>query len=311
MTTRTISSQIEDPRCVKILHPINLKLSNLLGQLENIGPIIEFHSLEGHEKNRKVVLCRFREAKHALEAKRINQWIVRTNQNEATYSAEIRTRIFTNTTLSAPTIIPSARPISNRRIFCKLPYSVTEKYRETQFFDHFSVFGPMVYHQVVPDARGRPAFGYIEYCRSEDALEAVEKSDRQYGAKFADERKRRWDGRKDPETVYHWLCATHVDQGIFMDHQKTCQWQYERALRTARKRNPSQMFPGAAGFSQEPNNQTVKSKSAQLKKKDQGTNIGNSNLQVIEEVDETVPLEDGEITAEIHPEDRKFLETAL
>lgn len=219
----------QDPRCVRIEYPERLKLSDLLKQLEKIGPVIEFHLLENIARNRrKIILCRFDTAQQATEAKAINKWITDS-------SMPVMSKTYTSTPIWTQNFVNRTRKqriISNTRIFCKLPFDIEEKQRERSFFAHFMQFGPMVYHQIIMNSKGILAYGYVQYAKPEDASEAIEKSDSVYGAKYAEERINKRD--QSLETKYHWVCTKYITVDIYDLHDVTCRWQHEKKLLDAR-----------------------------------------------------------------------------
>ncbi|KAJ8665685.1 hypothetical protein QAD02_007347 [Eretmocerus hayati] len=51
--------------------------------------------------------------------------------------------------------VSSEKPTDSKRIFCMLPWSDPEYFREERFINHFAKFGPIEYHEVVPNEKGK------------------------------------------------------------------------------------------------------------------------------------------------------------
>lgn len=265
----------KDPRCVSIEYPERLKLSDLLKQLEKIGPVIEFHLLENIARNRrKIILCRFDTAQQANEAKAINRW-------KTDSSMPAITKIFSRTPTWTRNFVNkniNNRKTSKTRIFCRLPYNIEENQRERTFFAHFMEFGTMLYHQVIVDSKGRWSYGYVQYKKKpEDASNAIKKSNSIYGAKYADERIKKHNQKN--ETKYYWVCTDNIDSDIYELHDVTCRWQHEKSMLDARKETLSKN----KGHIRESNNITIQTNGQSTTTSSNATN-GQSGENTIPEM---------------------------
>lgn len=320
------ASKIEDPRCVKILHPAHILLSDLLKQLEAIGPIVEFHSLENITgRDRKVALCRYQDTRHADEARKLTEYITKTTQDEAIYSADMRSQVY-KTMIVKPKI-----PINKKRLYCKLPWTIPEEDREVAFFEHFVEFGPLLYHRVVEDTRGRLSWGYVQYYNEKNAAVALQNSDSQYGAQYAKDR-----DQEVENTVCCWVCDELVDERIEEDHFRTCKWQYQRKMwqrknspapnkksrKANRKRGISASVDHSSSSPRTPDNIIVQitnntaTRAVDVPRVEKTGQVGHLDEtkkdigQADKAADKDPMITDEEITAEINAEDHEYLDRA-
>lgn len=293
------------------MHPTYLPLSKLLKQLEDIGPIIEFHSLEelGQGK-RKVALCRFQHVRHAEDATTCTKWIIKTEQQHASYSAKISYRVFTNSHHHSASI-------NKHKLFCRLPYKIPLKRRELSFFEHFPQFGHSVYHKVLYENDKQMSFGYVEFANDADTITALRQSDPIYGARYADGRERKWDQDQQNQSIKlqkYYICDHEIRSTIFEDHQKTCLWQLQRRNRLKKENKSKSAAHKHSQQTLECNNITVTiindlavSTSVLKDNSDTGHTTSKKSNESANGFGKTLE-EDEEITADINPENKEYLE---
>lgn len=74
------------------------------------------------------------------------------------------------------------------------------------------------------------SFGYVKFANDTDTKIALRQSEPIYGARYAEDRKRKWDQDEQNQAIKFqecYICEHEIKSKIFEDHQKTCLWQLQ------------------------------------------------------------------------------------
>lgn len=263
---------IKNAESLTIIHDFTLELSDILAIAYEVGPVIR---MKASQENTNQLIMRTqiwfqtqeqliiasqkftREIPRKIAFKPISDYEdkktkmdpkVKSQVHKVSYknkeekqtpvAHEIRTQIFTPSKMNnnIKNNIKRRPDESTTRIFCMLPWNEDPELIEEEFFNHFSQFGLMNYHETVKDNKGRLSYGFIQYYNPKDTVKAIEDSDPKYGAKYARDRqipKTCYTSHWEPQQRTHPECGSLVNVDVYHLHENTCRKQYKLRQRSS------------------------------------------------------------------------------